>query len=75
MPLRLRRLAPEYSFLTKKGEQRAIATFEPAPSWEPETMFFNLDKIDVLARDIVLTSNLKIPQQVIEDIQLQYSVT
>ena len=74
MPLAKRRLAPEYSYVTKKGEHRAIATFDPQPHWEAETMMFHLSQIDVLARDVTLTSSLRIPKLVIENIRRQYDI-
>ena len=74
MPLRQRKLAPEYNYSTKKGELRAVATFNPKPTWVPETMIFNLSQIDILARDVKLTKSLHIPQQVLEDIARQYDI-
>jgi hypothetical protein len=74
MQLSRRRLAPEYTFLTKSGDMRAVGTFKPKPNWEPETKIFNLSHIEILARNVTLTEKLKIPLPVLENIQRQYEI-
>jgi hypothetical protein len=74
MPLHKRRLAPEYTYFTKAGDMRATGTFRPKPEWEPETKIFNLANVEILARNLTLTKQLRIPQSVLEDIQRQYEI-
>jgi hypothetical protein len=74
MPLASRRLAPEYIYSTKGGEIRAVGTFKPKPEWEPETKIFSLSNIEILARNVTLTGNLRIPQPVLENIFRQYEI-
>ena len=73
-PLSKRILAPEYTYFTKGGDLRAVGTFEPKPGWEPETKIFNLMNIEILARNVMLTENQRIPQPVVENISRQYEV-
>jgi hypothetical protein len=74
MPLRQRKLAPEYTFQTKNCEIRAVGTFNPKTEWEPEHQIFNLANVDLLARNFSLTPSLKIPQSTLENIHRQYDV-
>jgi hypothetical protein len=74
MPLARRRLAPEYTYYTKTGDLRAVGTFKPNAHWEPETKLFHLSHVEVLARNVTLTEDLRIPQSVLENIQRQYEI-
>ena len=74
MPLGRRRLAPEYTYLTKKGDVRAVGTYKPKPYWEPESQIFNLARMDVLARDVTLTDDMRIPARILDDIRRQYDI-
>ena len=53
---------------------RATGTFTPKPEWEPETKIFNLANVEILARNLTLTKQLRIPHSVLEDIQRQYEI-
>jgi len=74
MPLRKRKLAPEYTYFTKAGDIRATGTFKPKPNWEPDTKIFNLSNVEILARNVVLSTKSQIPPGILENILSQYGV-
>jgi hypothetical protein len=74
MPLCKRRLAPEYTYFTKTGDIRATGTYKPKATWEPETKIFNLSNVEILARNVVLTTRSMIPLAVLENIKRQYNL-
>jgi len=74
MDLRKRRLAPEYTYFTKNGDIRATGTFKPKLEYEPETKIFNLSNVEILARNITLTTKFQIPQTVLSNLKQQYDI-
>ena len=53
---------------------RAVGMYKPKPYWEPESQIFNLARMDVLARDVTLTDDMRIPARILDDIRRQYDI-